>query len=101
MELTSLEKTTGEEATFNMSFLDKLADNDAIFSVTSITIELFSGTGLATSENVAILTGKVSARYVGGVDGSKYLVTIKITTTNGDTLEKSGLLEVKNPTIPT
>ena len=100
MELTILQKTSGEAPTFEMPFATKLSSGDSLISVNEIEITLYKGSGLATVGNSAILGGSVFARYSGGDNSATYLVRVNATAASGDILEMFGLLEIVDPTAP-
>ena len=100
MELSTLVKTSGEAPTFEMPFASKLTDDDYIVTINDIDISLYSGTGIATSGNSAILGTSVFVRYLGGDDGAIYLIKINATAASGDILEMFGLLEISDPKAP-
>ena len=100
MLLTTLEKTEIEEPTFEMPFEGKIPEGDTILSVTSVTISVYSGSGIATYEGETIFEDSIFIRFLGGVDKSVYLVVVEILTTNGDVLQRHGLLKIANAIIP-
>jgi hypothetical protein len=72
--------------------------NEGATIVTSMwTIETISGDDDLVEEDSDIITGNLITRILlsGGTDGNNYDVTNTITTTDGETLEKTGVVRVR------
>lgn len=89
-------KLAGETKTYTFDFTSDLGS--ATISTQSCTAAVFSGTDASPS---SILSGSASAsgavvsqKITGGVEGVLYDVTCSITTSDGQTLQKVGLIAV-------
>jgi hypothetical protein len=83
-------KTPLEARALTFEFSDKLAPGDTLTGSATIT----PATGI-TAAGTLVTGTKVNTRLSGGTDGRDYLVTCRIGTTLGDTLELDVLLLVR------
>ena len=90
-----LEKQPSEVRTYTMNFGNLMATGETISTIASVTSELRGG----GSSNLVLASETISGQTVtlvisGGTHGRTYRVEIKITTSNGQTLEGDGILKV-------
>lgn len=107
-------KSSGESILFGFDFGPLLRSGETISSVTSVTCTAASGTGTATSDltigtgtvndatfendeggTVAISEG-VKARISGGVNGGDYTIRCRVATSQSDTRDIIGTLQVRD-----
>jgi hypothetical protein len=77
---------------FNIDFTDRMPPDDTISTV--VTVFLASGDTAMTIDQFAYSGKVVSGRWQGGTRGTSYTITARITTLQGRTLDKSGLVLV-------
>lgn len=87
-----LTKRPAESFPFNMNFSAKLADGETISSVTSW---VSTPDGLMVG-SAAFAGQEAQARLSGGEDGVKYLQTVVVTTSAGNTAQMEGYLFVRD-----
>ena len=85
-------KQPSESRFYNFDFTSKLRTGDALTGSPTVT---GAPTGL-TIGVPSLSSPLVQVRISGGVDGITYKLTALATTTQGDTLEVDGRLQVKN-----
>lgn len=87
------EKTASEtDKKFTLNFTDHLNSGATVSAVSSITA---SPSGLTFANNT-VSSPYVTTKVSGGTNGVDYVVTAVVTTSDGETLEESGLLRVRS-----
>jgi hypothetical protein len=101
----TIKKRSTDGRTYYMDFSDELADGDTIASVTSVT-ETSGHSGLnlssaavvteeTTIHGVTLPASQAASVFVdGGTNRTLYLVTFTVLTTDGDTIARTGPLEI-------
>ncbi len=89
-----LEKQPSESDLFNIDFTPKLATGDTVSAIVSTAVTPTTDPVLTVAAG-AISTPVVQHRISGGLDGTLYKITEKITTANGNTLEADVFLRVE------
>ena len=93
------EKTAAERRLFSMDFSGKMSTGETIESsspapvATSVT--MCGGTSDLTIETPLIINSQAIEMWItGGTAGSRYKVTVTITTSTGQIIEGTGILKV-------
>ncbi len=86
-------KQPAETRTLTFDFLEEMAVGDTLVSVSPLIV---SPSGLTLSTGT-ILGSLVSAQISGGTADVQYMVTCRVTTGQGDVLELSAMIDVRNP----
>jgi len=87
-----LTKRPAESFPFNMNFSAKLADGETITSVVS-----WVSTPVGLTVGTAAFSGQeAQSRLSDGDDGTKYLQTVVVTTSSGNTAQMEGYLFVRD-----
>lgn len=93
MSTPSLIKQPGESRLYEFDFSPLLAAGEVLTGVTSVTV---TPDGLTLSGSAAYSGATVQQRIAGGTTGTRYVVTVVVTTSLGNTLEVEGILQVRD-----
>jgi hypothetical protein len=85
-----LVKQPAESRRYTIDFAGLVATGDSISAISSLTA---APSGLTITEQ-AIASPKIQFRVASGTDGIRYKLTALVATTDGDTLEGEGDLDV-------
>ena len=102
MTLTTLEKQPGEKPIFAMNFAGKMSPGATILSSPAPVITAVSQAYAGDDSDELVITGitpdgqKVKAYFDGGTHGEIYKVRCTCVDSEGQNLEKDGLLYVFN-----
>lgn len=91
--MSVLIKQPSESRVYAVNFRNLLAPGDSIDDVTSVSASPAAELTIGTP---VIASPRVKFRIEDGNVGTSYKITVVVTTTNGDTLEGDGDLEVTN-----
>lgn len=84
-------KDPDEEDSFEIDFSDMLPPGDAIASIVTVFVDETESPDTALLiDRFAFAGTSVSGWWIGGTRGATYLITARITSTQGRTLDKSG-----------
>ena len=75
---------------WNIDFSDRMPETDSIASLVAAFVEPTVGDGALTVDQTAFSGKVVSGRWQGGTPDTTYWITVRVTTTQGRTLDKSG-----------
>jgi hypothetical protein len=88
-------KDPDEVAIYTFDFTRKVNPDETVLAIISIVVTPSSGITLAS--NTVLDDGlRISTKISGGSAGSDYVLTAKVTTSDGETLEESGRLRVRS-----
>ena len=91
--IQSFEPKDPQEVDFwNIDFSDRMPADDTIASI--VTVFLGEGDSSMTIDQFAYSGKVVSGRWQGGTLDMSYLVTARVTTAQGRTLDKSGYVTI-------
>jgi hypothetical protein len=93
MAIPSLIKQPTEDRLYGMDFAALLSSGESLAGITSV---VATPTGLTLSGSPSIAGTFAQQRILGGTAGIKYTVTFIVTTTQSNTLEGEGILQVKD-----
>lgn len=91
-EIPILEKQPSESLLYDMDFVGRMEDDVTLTAVVSVT---GAPTGL-TIGSASYSGTRAQFRISGGTAGTKYKLTVVVTTSDGNTLEGEGNLFVMN-----
>lgn len=91
-DLPTLEKQASESLLYDMEFLGRLDEGETLSTVTSFT---GSPSGL-TIGSASVSGTRAQARISAGTAGTKYKITVVVTTSASNTLEGEGYLFVRD-----
>jgi hypothetical protein len=89
----ALVKQPAESRLYSMDFRHLMTSAETISTIASTTVSPTTLSPLLIASS-AISGQKVQLRLTGGLDGTEYKVTVRITTSSSNTLEGEGDLEV-------
>jgi hypothetical protein len=91
-------KDPDETVIYTMDWTNRLNSGASVSSINATTGAVGSPSGLtfASTSIVSGSTVKTSTKISGGTNGTDYTVTWTVTTSDGETLEESGLLRVRS-----
>jgi len=99
-DLPTLEKQPSEGLLYDMEFLGRLAEGETLTAVTSFTaVPNIDTAPLDTPLTIgtpAASGTRAQARISAGTSGTKYKITVVVTTSASNTLEGEGYLFVRN-----
>lgn len=93
MGIPTLVKQPTESRLYTFEFAANLVEGETIASVDSVTV---APSGLTLNGPASFAGTKAFQRIEGGLDGTVYKVTIRITTSAGNVLEGEGNLRVQD-----
>lgn len=93
MATQTLLKQPGENRLYSMEFAALLAEGETLSNVLSVSI---SPSGLTTSGSPSYSGTIAQQRLYGGTAGVLYKVTFTVTTSQSNTLQGEGYLQVKD-----
>lgn len=96
MSLPSLIKQPAESRLLSMDFSALLAQGETVLSVSSFTADTPTGAAALAISGILASGFYAQARVAGGTSGTVYKLTALVVTSQGNTLEGEGLLQVKN-----
>lgn len=86
------DKDPDEVDFFNIDFVNEMPPDDTIESIVQVVVD--GGDGQLTIDQFAFLGKVVSGRWQSGTFEATYLITARVTTVNGRTLDKSGYVTI-------
>lgn len=92
MAITTLYKQPGETKIYAMSFKGKMAKTETINSIDTVVAD---PTGELTFVNQSINDQKVNLLISGGTNLNRYKITVTVSTSLNQVLEREGYLEIK------
>jgi hypothetical protein len=98
MSIDKFPKQPGETRDYDSSFVDYLAERSDTGASHTVVITPATGyTDISLNKVSSTLTaGVVKVFLSGGLDGSRYLVTVTLTTTGGRVVQNEFIIKVKD-----